>query len=115
MILSSWSVALLGIDGHAVEVEAAEGGGLPRTQIVGLPDKALNEAKERVKAAARASERYRRHLERWRAAALHQRIAVTDEAVALAIDVRQAVATLGELPHDDAQGQPRVIRRSWRR
>ena len=25
MILSSWSVALLGIDGHAVEVEAAEG------------------------------------------------------------------------------------------
>lgn len=56
MILSSWSVALLGIDGHAVEVEAAEGGGLPRTQIVGLPDKALNEAKERVKAAARACE-----------------------------------------------------------
>ncbi|MFD0864763.1 YifB family Mg chelatase-like AAA ATPase [Tessaracoccus lubricantis] len=56
MSLSSWSVALQGIDGHPVEVEAAEGGGLPRTQIVGLPDKALNEAKERVKAAVRACE-----------------------------------------------------------
>ncbi|MDO5678031.1 MAG: YifB family Mg chelatase-like AAA ATPase [Propionibacteriaceae bacterium] len=56
MILSAWSVALQGISGHPVEVEAAEGGGLPRTQIVGLPDKALNEAKERVKAAVRACE-----------------------------------------------------------
>ena len=54
MSLSAWSVALQGIGGHPVEVEAAEGGGLPRTQIVGLPDKALNEAKERVKAAVRA-------------------------------------------------------------
>ncbi|HJE51238.1 MAG TPA: ATP-binding protein, partial [Tessaracoccus flavescens] len=52
---ASWSVALSGVDGFAVEVEAAKGGGLPKTLIVGLPDKALSEAKERVKAAVRAS------------------------------------------------------------
>lgn len=56
MNASAWSVALSGVDGYAVEVEAAKGGGLPRTVVVGLPDKALNEAKERVRAAARACE-----------------------------------------------------------
>lgn len=53
---SAWSVALSGIDGVPVEVEAARGGGLPRTQLVGLPDKSLSEAKERVKAAVTACE-----------------------------------------------------------
>ncbi len=51
---SAWSVALSGIDGVPVEVEAAKGGGLPRTLLVGLPDKALSEAKDRVKAAVAA-------------------------------------------------------------
>ncbi len=62
-------------------------GAAPRTAVVAVID-------QQLKAAARASERYRRRLERWRAAAVHQRIAATDEAVALALDVRQAVATL---------------------
>ena len=44
MRASAWSVALTGIDGVPVEVEAAKGGGIPRTMLVGLPDKALNEA-----------------------------------------------------------------------
>lgn len=47
----TWSVALLGMDGHVVEVEADLGGGLPRFQLVGLPDAALHEAKDRVRAA----------------------------------------------------------------
>src|SRR4051794_6485064 len=51
----AWSVALFGVDGVAVEIEADIGGGRPRTQIVGLPDAALNEAKERVRAAVRNS------------------------------------------------------------
>jgi magnesium chelatase family protein len=51
----AWSVALFGIDGVAVEIEADIGGGRPRTQIVGLPDTSLNEAKERVRAAVRNS------------------------------------------------------------
>lgn len=51
----AWSVALFGVDGVAVEVEADIGGGRPRTQIVGLPDAALNEARERMRAAVRNS------------------------------------------------------------
>lgn len=54
MRASTWSVALNGIEGVVIEVEAAKGGGLPRTQLVGLPDKALSEAKDRVKAAVHA-------------------------------------------------------------
>jgi magnesium chelatase family protein len=49
-------VALFGVDGVAVEIEADIGGGRPRTQIVGLPDASLNEAKERVRAAIRNSD-----------------------------------------------------------
>jgi magnesium chelatase family protein len=56
MVLSrAWSVALFGVDGVPVEIEADIGGGRPRTQLVGLPDAALNEAKERVRAATRNS------------------------------------------------------------
>src|SRR5262245_25430921 len=51
----AWSVALYGIDGVVVEIEADIGGGRPRTQLVGLPDAALNEAKDRMRAAVRNS------------------------------------------------------------
>ena len=47
----TWSVALLGVEGQVVEIEADVGGGLPRFQLVGLPDAALHEAKDRVRAA----------------------------------------------------------------
>jgi magnesium chelatase family protein len=47
----TWSVALLGVDGRIVEIEADVGGGLPRFQLVGLPDAALHEAKDRIRAA----------------------------------------------------------------
>lgn len=40
---SAWSMALVGMRGTAVEVEAALGAGLPRTVLVGLPDAALYE------------------------------------------------------------------------
>ena len=48
---SAFSVALLGMDGAIVEVEAALSAGLPRTVLVGLPDTALYEARDRCKAA----------------------------------------------------------------
>jgi magnesium chelatase family protein len=51
----AWSVALFGVDGVAVEIEADIGGGRPKTQLVGLPDTAMNEAKERMRAAIRNS------------------------------------------------------------
>lgn len=47
----SLSVALVGLDGHLVEVEADLAGGLPGLSITGLPDAALNEARDRVRAA----------------------------------------------------------------
>ena len=49
---TAWSVALVGLEGRAVEVEADIAGGLPRTVLVGLPDAALYEARDRCKAAA---------------------------------------------------------------
>ncbi|HKQ43358.1 MAG TPA: magnesium chelatase domain-containing protein, partial [Pseudonocardia sp.] len=47
----TWSVALHGVSGHLVEIESDVGGGLPGIHLVGLPDAALHEAKDRVKAA----------------------------------------------------------------
>ncbi|PIF04494.1 MAG: Mg chelatase-like protein [Propionibacterium sp.] len=51
---AAWSIALAGLSGALVEVEAHIGLGLPRTILVGLPDAALHEAKDRVKAATAA-------------------------------------------------------------
>ncbi|EHR49650.1 Mg chelatase-related protein [Saccharomonospora marina XMU15] len=51
----AWSVALLGIDGRLVEIEADIGAGMPGTKLVGLPDTGLREAKDRVRAAVRNS------------------------------------------------------------
>ncbi len=47
----AWSVALHGVEGHVVEIEADVGRGLPGFQLVGLPDAALHESKDRVRAA----------------------------------------------------------------
>ncbi|MFP5283012.1 MAG: YifB family Mg chelatase-like AAA ATPase [Actinomycetes bacterium] len=53
----AWSVALVGLEGRIVEVEADIGGGLPRTVLVGLPDASLYEARDRCKAAVSNSGR----------------------------------------------------------
>src|SRR4051794_41971308 len=45
-------VALVGIDGHLVEVEADVASGLPAFTITGLPDTALGQARDRVRAAS---------------------------------------------------------------
>ncbi|MFJ5988310.1 YifB family Mg chelatase-like AAA ATPase [Lentzea sp. NPDC092896] len=55
-LAQAWSVALYGVDGLAVEIEADVGVGQPRTHLLGLPDASLHESKERVKAAVRNSE-----------------------------------------------------------
>jgi magnesium chelatase family protein len=44
-------VALAGIDGHLVDVEADVANGLPAFTITGLPDTSLSEARDRVRAA----------------------------------------------------------------
>ncbi|HEX6970349.1 MAG TPA: YifB family Mg chelatase-like AAA ATPase [Micromonosporaceae bacterium] len=45
------SVGLVGLHGHLVEVEADLSAGLPTVVLSGLPDTALNEARDRVRAA----------------------------------------------------------------
>jgi magnesium chelatase family protein len=47
----AWSVALFGVDGRLVEIEADIGQGLPAVHLVGLPDAALHESKDRVRSA----------------------------------------------------------------
>lgn len=47
----AWSLALVGIDALPVEVEVDVGDGLPGFSIVGLPDAAVQEARERVRVA----------------------------------------------------------------
>ncbi|MBM7050902.1 YifB family Mg chelatase-like AAA ATPase [Rothia sp. ZJ1223] len=51
----TFSVALMGITGHVVEVEADISTALPGFLLLGLPDAALNEAKDRVRSAAKNS------------------------------------------------------------
>lgn len=46
------AVALHGVDGALVEIEADLANGLPAFSIIGLPDAALGEAKDRVRSAA---------------------------------------------------------------
>lgn len=46
-----FSAAPVGFDGHIIEVESDTTKGLPSLQIVGLGNKAIDEAKERVKSA----------------------------------------------------------------
>lgn len=48
---TSWSVALVGLEGHAVQVEADLAKGIPGLAITGLPDAALNESRDRIRAA----------------------------------------------------------------
>ena len=45
------AVAVLGVSGHVVEVEAHLARGLPGLTLIGLPDTSLSEARDRVKAA----------------------------------------------------------------
>lgn len=51
MVAIAYSVAFEGIEARLVEVQCAVAAGLPGFSIVGLPDKAVSEAKERVRSA----------------------------------------------------------------
>jgi magnesium chelatase family protein len=55
MLARVWSAAILGIDAMRVGVEVDVSGGLPGITVVGLPDAAVNESRERVRAALRNS------------------------------------------------------------
>lgn len=51
MLSLAFSAAMLGIEGYVVRVEADSAAGTPIFVIIGLPDRALGEARQRVRAA----------------------------------------------------------------
>ena len=54
MVARAHTVAFLGVEARPVEVQCAVTPGLPAFSLVGLPDKAVSESKERVRAALTA-------------------------------------------------------------
>ena len=55
MLAKVKTAAVVGLEGHMVDVEVDISSGLPAMTVVGLPDAAVQEAKERVRAAIRNS------------------------------------------------------------
>lgn len=55
MLAKVTSCAVVGLDGAIVEVEVDTSRGLPSLTIVGLPDTAVQESRERVRAAIKNS------------------------------------------------------------
>lgn len=55
MVATLWSCGLSGLDGQKIRVEVDASMGLPSYDTVGLPDKAVTESRERVRAAIRNS------------------------------------------------------------
>lgn len=55
MVAKIFSGAIIGIEARIIEVEVETSYGLPKFNIVGLPDKAVEESKERVNSAIKAS------------------------------------------------------------
>ena len=54
MVATTYTVAFEGVEARLVEVQCALAAGMPAFSIVGLPDKAVSEARERVRAALTA-------------------------------------------------------------
>src|SRR5512138_2159319 len=54
MVATVATVAYLGLEARSVEVQVQLSAGLPRFTIVGLPDNAVRESRERVRAALSA-------------------------------------------------------------
>jgi len=51
MVARAYTVAFQGVDARSVEVQCAVSPGMPAFSIVGLPDKAVSEAKDRIRSA----------------------------------------------------------------
>jgi magnesium chelatase family protein len=56
MVAKIYSACVIGIDAREVTVEMDTAGGLPGINIIGLPDPAIRESRERIKAAVKNSE-----------------------------------------------------------
>ena len=114
------TVAFEGIEARAVDVQVQVAPGLPAFNIVGLPDKAVSEAKERVRAALIASGLAlpaRRITINLAPADLPKEGSHYDLPIALGL-----MAAIGAIPHDATRGftvlgrtRPRRRHRAGRR
>ncbi len=101
MVARAYTVAFEGVEARLVEVQCAVSPGLPAFSIVGLPDKAVSEARERVRAALTAmsialpSKRITVNLS---PADLPKEGSHFDLPIALAL-----LAALGIIPRDEAE------------
>ena len=102
MLARVMSHGLSGISGFPVAVEADLSGGLPAYDTVGLPDAAVRESRERVRAAVRNSGFTfpTAHITVSLApAGMRKEGAVYDLPIAVAL-----LAASGQIPHDAADG-----------
>ena len=96
----TWAVALTGITGHLVAVEADLAAGLPGTTVIGMGDAAVSQARDRVRAAVLNSGHKwpdRRITLALSPAALPKRGAGYDIALAVAV-----LAAAGQVPRGGA-------------
>ncbi len=106
MLARTVTHALVGLDARRVEVEARVGNGVPGWAIVGLADRACQEAKERVRSGVRAAEAEwprTRVLVNLAPAALRKEGSGYDLPIALAI-----LAASGQVPQDRLAGHAAV-------
>ncbi len=93
------AVALVGVQGHLVEVEADLGQGVPSFSLVGLPDTSLAESRDRVRAAVVNSDQpwpaTRRITVNLSPASLPKRGSSFDLAIAAAVLAAQAAVPAG--------------------
>lgn len=113
------AIALVGVQGHEVEIEADIQNGLPGLLLIGLPDTALREARDRIRAAivnSREQWPQRRITVGLSPASLPKRgsgfdlgiaVAILSAADAIPTAALEGVAFLGELGLD---GQIRPVR-----
>src|SRR5271170_6895765 len=65
MFARAFSGGLIGLDAYCIEVEVDCSGGIGQIQIVGLPDTAVKESQERVRAAIKACSFYMPSAKKW--------------------------------------------------
>ncbi|HLA97241.1 MAG TPA: YifB family Mg chelatase-like AAA ATPase [Anaerolineales bacterium] len=102
MLARVFSCAVIGLEGVVIEVEVDTGDGLPFIAIVGLPDAAIQESRERVQAAIRNAGLYfprRRMVVNLAPAAVHKEGPAYDLPIALGILIAS-----NQLPPDCLEG-----------
>src|SRR5574338_1360827 len=105
MLARTYSCAVVGLDGVIIEVEVDYTNGLPGMTIVGLPDAAVQESRERVQTAVKNAGL---HFPRHRIVVNLAPASVRKEGPAYDLPIALGVILLGEyLPQEAVEGSLR--------